>query len=150
MHRLAFRPVLRALRVQRPAAHAVRSARLASTVSSGPSDGHESAAKPSRIRINAKSALDPAGLYTPAEYVGVQLSSPEVQAVVKAFSPADLEAYEFLASRLSMENGHSDPAALNDIGEFLEERGVDLDLPDKLFESTDKILYPEYKGEPGV
>jgi hypothetical protein len=89
--------------------------------------------------------VDPAGVYTPAEYVDLQLKSPEVQEVVKTLSPDDLETFNILKSRLASARGHTDLLALNNIGEFLEEKGVDLDLPDSFFEPTEKApLFREY------
>lgn len=99
--------------------------------------------------VNELPAVDPAGLYTPAEYVNLQLESPEVQKFLKTLSPEDAQHYEFLSSQLSRSNGHSNPAALNDIGEFLEQRGVYLSLPDELFEPP-TTQDSEYTSEPGM
>jgi len=99
--------------------------------------------------VNELPAVDPAGLYTPAEYVNLQLESPEVQKFLKTLSPEDAQHYEFLSSQLSQPNGHSNPAALNDIGEFLEQRGVYLSLPDELFEPP-ATQDSEYTSEPGM
>jgi len=95
-------------------------------------------------------AVDPAGLYTPAEYVDLQLKSPEVQEFLKTLSPEDTKHYEFLSSQLSKPNGHSNIAALNDMGDFLEQRGVTLALPDELFEPSLTIRSEGYTSEPGV
>ncbi|KXN83035.1 putative 37S ribosomal protein S5, mitochondrial [Leucoagaricus sp. SymC.cos] len=167
MHRLAFRPLFRsarALRARTPALHPLptRSARLASsTTYSGreppvqpPASSTEKAQQPqatpsqSKPRITPKASLDPAGVYTPAEYVDAQLQTPEVQAVVKNLSTEDYDIYITLSSRISKENGHSDPLAVNDLGVFLEQHGVDLDLPAVLFEPREDRVYIEHTQHP--
>jgi len=93
--------------------------------------------------------VDPAGSYTPAEYIELQLKSPEVQDFLKTLSPEDTNHYAFLSSQLSKPSGHSNAAAVNDMGDFLEQRGVYLTLPDELFEPSHTIR-GDYTSEPGA
>ncbi|KAF9441753.1 hypothetical protein P691DRAFT_779690 [Macrolepiota fuliginosa MF-IS2] len=158
MQRLAFRPLLRALRVPN---YSLRVTRLVPSVAGGstapssarryttttpPPPASQPPVQQEPARISTKASLDPAGVYTPEEYVSIQLNSPELEPFLKALSPEDSAVYDSLLRSLNTENGHTDLLALNDLGEFLAERGVDLHLPDSIFDPPTDEAY--YEAEP--